>query len=616
VQRLLDASDNLPQFMNDLLTTQAVLVAGTEAAAFLSQKQEGKLQMKAIAHIRPDDSDEQTRAAALRAFQGIVQPCIEQGKDGAIEIGSPDGGDSQYCLVTVLRNEGEVVGACAVITRARDLERAKQRLTSMQLVAGYFELYSLKRYVEHSKAAAERHQQVLQFAGAVGTAEGFESAAMNLCNEMATRTGATRVTIGWLKGRRIRVKALSHTEKFDKKQELIVQLEKVMEECFDQEEAVRYDPNGDCTQNVTRAAEELSRVQGGNIVLSVPLRRREELVGVMTVEWPAGTEVDEEDEAGVGIAAELLAPQLYDRYCNDRLIVTKMCHSIGWLAKKAVGPRHTGIKLLIVAAIALGLFVALFSPVYHVRSSFVLVPKDMQSVCAPFDGMIEKVNFRPGDHVKAGQVIATMDVEQYRLDLKRFEAEVASKELDAQRLDAEGKSAEANIALEQAKASAAQADRCRWYLSRAEMKAPYDGYLTKGDLYDRRWQPAKVGEELFQIARVDENGTIICEAELHIQDRDIQELMAAIAKDRQFDGDIATTTFPDKDFKIKIHRVVPQGEPKDGENVFKVYATIDSPEKWLRPGIGGEARIDTDPRSLWWIWTHRLGDWLKLKLWM
>ena len=83
---------------------------------------------------------------------------------------------------------------------------------------------------------------------------------------------------------------MSHTEKFDKKQELIVLIEKVMEECFDQEKPVRFDPSGDCTQNVTRAAEELSRTQGGNIVFSMPLRRREELVGVLTVEWPPAAE--------------------------------------------------------------------------------------------------------------------------------------------------------------------------------------------------------------------------------------------------------------------------------------------------------------------------------------
>ena len=65
-----------------------------------------------------------------------------------------------------------------------------------------------------------------------------------------------------MKGKNIKVRALSHTEKFDKKQELIVQIEKAMEECLDQEEPVRFDFDGQRSENVTRAAEELSRVAG------------------------------------------------------------------------------------------------------------------------------------------------------------------------------------------------------------------------------------------------------------------------------------------------------------------------------------------------------------------
>ena len=84
----------------------------------------------------------------------------------------------------------------------------------------------------------------------------------------------------------MRVKALSHTEQFDKKQELVKTLEKAMEECVDQEEPVHYEPQGGGTQNVSRAAQELSRAEGGNVVLSLPLRRRAEVVGAVTLEFP------------------------------------------------------------------------------------------------------------------------------------------------------------------------------------------------------------------------------------------------------------------------------------------------------------------------------------------
>ena len=60
-----------------------------------------------------------------------------------------------------------------------------------------------------------------------------------------------------------RSRRLSHTEQFDKRQELVKTLEKVMEECIDQEEPVHFDPQGGGTQNVSRAAQELSRSEGG-----------------------------------------------------------------------------------------------------------------------------------------------------------------------------------------------------------------------------------------------------------------------------------------------------------------------------------------------------------------
>ena len=178
VQRLLAASANLPAFINDLLHTQAVHVAGTEAAAFIIEpSQEGGFNLKTIAHIRPDNSDAETRAAAISAFQEIVRPCVEQGKDGAIQIGgSTTAAEPQFCLVTLLRNEGNVVAVSAVITRCRDIERAQQRLTPMQLVAGYFELFTLRRTSEQSRTIAQSHQHVLQLATSVATADGFESA--------------------------------------------------------------------------------------------------------------------------------------------------------------------------------------------------------------------------------------------------------------------------------------------------------------------------------------------------------------------------------------------------------------------------------------------------------
>jgi hypothetical protein len=143
--------------------------------------------------------------------------------------------------------------------------------------------------------------------------------------------------------------------------------------------------------------------------------------------------------------------------------------------------------------------------------------------------------------------------------------------------------------------------------------------LIKGDLYDKQGAPAKQGDVLFEIAKSEDGHPerIAVEAEIQVSERDIQEVRKfAFRDDRKIDGKISTTSFPDKDHEFKITRIVPLGVPKEGENVFQVFASIPQAEPWMHPGLAGEARVDTEQRRLVWIWTHRLTDWLRLKLWI
>ena len=210
VQRLLDSSASLPAFINDLLTTQAVTVAGTEAAGFLLERHGATRPTSARSPTsartsRPRRSGPQ----AIAAFQDLIKPCVEQGRDGAIEVAAVGrrrrrrSTASSRCCGPRARSSP----SAPVITRCINVERARQRLMSMQLVAGYFELFTLRRNSDQARTIAQSHQHVLQLATSVATAEGFESAAMNLCNELATRAHATRVSVGWLKGTKIKVVA-------------------------------------------------------------------------------------------------------------------------------------------------------------------------------------------------------------------------------------------------------------------------------------------------------------------------------------------------------------------------------------------------------------------------
>jgi hypothetical protein len=612
VQRLLAASANLPNFIHEIIMMQATVVAGTEAAAFLIEpvpQQEGSpptASLKAVAHIREDNSDQETRTAALQAFQEIIKPCIEQGKDGAIHIeGTTDGSESQFCLVTLLRSEGNVVAASAVITRARDVERARKLLQPLQLVAGYFELYTLRRRDEQSRSIAQSHQHVLQLATAVGTAEGFESAAMNLCNELASRTGAARVSLGWLKGETVKLKAISHTEQFDKKQELSVQLVKVMEECLDNDEIVQFEPGGTSTNTVTREAQSLSRTQGGETVLSLPLRRKGEIVGLVTLEFAPNSKIGQQAATGLAVAVDLLAPQLYDRYQNDRWLITKAGLSIRDLGEKGMGKQYMLAKTIIAVVLLVLAFITLYKPMYHVKATFAFVPIVKQTFAAPFDGQLQEVLVRPGDVVKEGQPLLRFRTDELEKKWIAKDAEAKQAHLESMRYAADDtKTAEAAIAEKKSEAARAEADLIQYQIDLATIKAPYDGEILNGDLVDKRGAVLKQGEELMVMAKQES-----LEVEIKVPQNDIQDVHVGAT------GWIAAESRPWEKFPIKVRNVVPLSEISESKSIFKVYATLDQTSGQWHPGELGEARIEVGNRSVAWIWTHRFIDFLRLKLW-
>jgi hypothetical protein len=87
LQKLLQHVPDLPQFLHELIYQQAVTVAGTEAAAFLIKpaEQSGFL-LELVDHIRPDESTEDVRTAAIQAFKEIV-PTVRRAEQGRRDRG-------------------------------------------------------------------------------------------------------------------------------------------------------------------------------------------------------------------------------------------------------------------------------------------------------------------------------------------------------------------------------------------------------------------------------------------------------------------------------------------------------------------------------------------------
>lgn len=618
VAKLLAAGPDIHEFMHHLLTVQAIVVNGTEAAAFMLEQapQDGQpgVQLRNVSHIRPDGSDEETRKAALQAFTEIIGNCLTEGKDGVINVGNPnDSIEPQFCLITLLRDQHTIVAVSAVITRCRDEERARQRLETMRLVAGYFDLWLLRRANEQQLAVGQRHQDVLQATAAFAQGEGFQAASANLCNELVARTGASRVSLGWVKIRSVKLLAMSHTEQFDRKQELSVAIVKAMEECVDQAELVQYDPDpaGHTTNNITRAAMNLARLENGNKIVSLPLRHRNEVVGVMTLEYPPNRPLTPHTTTSLAVLAEVMAPQIYDRYQDDRWLAVKIGRSLEHNSKYIIGPRHTLAKLIFIGIVAAVLLCTLWSPMYRVASPFQFVPVVKATVSSPIDGVLDEVFVEPGQTVHEGDKLVRFKTDELQVEREKLAYQQIAAEKAAQAaINDKDPDNDSDYGTKMAEAHSyqLQVQEVDFKIAKATVKAPMTGTILKGDLKEKVKSQIKEGDALMEVAPIGTAGDL--QAELAVGERDIQMIHVDST------GTLATTSSPEDRHTITITRIVPLGEAKEQKNVFKVYAKVDNFTPAWQPGQEGEARIDWEKKPLYWHGLHRLWEWARLKLWI
>jgi hypothetical protein len=120
----------------------------------------------------------------------------------------------------------------------------------------------------------------------------------------------------------------------------------------------------------------------------------------------------------------------------------------------------------------------------------------------------------------------------------------------------------------------------------------------------------QLGEELFEVVPND-----VLRLEAKVAERDIQDVKVGAS------GRLATNALPMDGYDFHVTRIIPVAKAEEGSSEFMVYGEADPAEAaaghpdW-RPGMAGEVRIHVGNRRVIWIWTHRLIDFLRLKLWM
>ncbi|MEN9359377.1 MAG: hypothetical protein RL095_912 [Verrucomicrobiota bacterium] len=492
---------------------------------------------------------------------------------------------------------------------ARDGGDLQGRIEALELLLPYFDYFEARYQLAGFRDKTSRLHQVCDTLVKLNSSDELLAASMRLCNELAARWGCSRVSFGLLKGRYIRLKAMSNTEKFKAKIELVSGLENAMEESLDQNRQVKFPQDG-AGDYIARAAERYSHAYGPLALLSLPLRRGDQVEAVVTLERMAERPFSSDEEEALRLLLDLYSPRLIDLIDRDKWLGARLAQKCRRAASWLVGAKHTWIKLAAIAVISLTVLLSQWRGIYQVEASFVFEPVIEQIVVAPFPGEIAEVAVRNGDQVVAGQRLVVMDVAETRMQIATLEAE----EFEAQKRQAvamnEGKTAEAQIALAMKQRSAAQKQLHLLHLKQAEVLAPLAGTLVAPELAKRQYARVQFGEELLRVVSADR-----LKATLFVPEAQIADVSLG-AK-----GSLATVAHPERKLSYTVSFIDRVATVHEQQNVFRVEVSFDPGSElggkdWAKAGMEGSARIDAGSELYAWIWTRKAINWVRMQLWI
>jgi multidrug efflux pump subunit AcrA (membrane-fusion protein) len=583
------------EFCRAWLSIQCRSITGTTAGLLLLE--EGG--MYKTAAVWPDPSVDATYLAkaaeqALRERKGVV---IEAANDETA-------GNKQVHIAYPIDVAGEMHGVVVLDVTSRPSTELAGVMRQLHWGMGWLETLFRRKQTDEITALATRTTVTLDMLAGASEHRNLEGAALAVVNDLATRLACRRVSLGLVRNNAVRLVAISHSAVFQKKSHVVSAIENAMEEALDQNATLLIPESGGAGHHITLAHNDLAKLSGAQSVLSAIMSSAGRVVGVVTLERDQGDVFDQRSVALVEAVAVLLGPIFELKAEAKRLVTGRAADAVASSWTAVFGPGRPAIKLAVVAAVVVFALLAILPGDLRVSAKAVVEGAIQRAAVAPFDGYVASAPVRAGAIVNEGQLLATLDDRDLKLEAIRWRSEFEQQQLKY--ADAFGKHDRSAMRVAEAMMDEAKAQQmlAEDKLSRATLVAPFHAIIVSGDLSQAIGSPVEKGKVLFELAPLDSFRVV-----LQVDERDI-----SLVKVGQ-DGRLLLTGLAHQSFPVHVTSVTPVATSADNRNTFRVEASVDDPDNALRPGMEGVGKITVGEGRLLYVWSRSLIDWVRVGLW-
>ncbi len=441
----------------------------------------------------------------------------------------------------------------------------------------------------------------------MAAASSAREGALLLLSTLATQVGASRACLAWWHRGHAVVDAQWHSAGGpDARPLLPSQLGAALDEAIDQGVTLSWPPIlADHGQWVTLAHRTLSQ-RLDCAVLSVPLPAGPTPSGAVCFEWarghPAITPATQQSmEATVAQCAPLLALQRQaHRPWHWHL---RQASQRRWRALK--GHEHPWRRRgLVLGALVLALLSLVPLP-DRIGGQARIEGAEQRVLVAPSDGFIKATHVHPGDRVKAGQLLADLAKQDLTLERDKWASQMAQHENSYAGAMTRADRADAAMSLAKVQEAQAQLALVDEQLQRSQLTAPFEGVVIQGDLSQSIGAPVRQGDALLTVASTRRYRVVI----------DVDEADVGRVRAGQH-GVLALSALPWDTLDLRVVRITPLAQAREGRNVFEVQAefTHALPAE-VRPGLMGQAKVVVGQRPWLWSLVRPLLERARLGLW-
>jgi len=587
-------------FCTSWLSLQCEMIAEvTAGSVLLGPPDRGPYQP--AAHWPPSqDNKQQLSATAAQALQERSALIIQRTDRADSNGSSHEWYEVAYPILVADRLCGVVVLKVSSRPRAQ-LESALQQLS---WGAAWLEVLIHRQNGIENASKNERLQAVLDVLATAVEHERFIEAATAFVTDLAARLVCERVSLGFSDGKHIHVKTMSHSARFGKRANLTRAIEAAMEETLDQETRIVFPSDSNTSLQFTRHHQELARQHGAGAVCSVPLGREGQIYGVLTFERLADNPFSSSTVELCEAIAALAGPILELKFREDLSLAKRTTETLRKRIATLIGPGHIASKIATVALTLAIAFSSIVTAQYRVPAKTLIEAQTQRAAVAPFNGYIAAARVRAGDLVRTGEILATLDNRDLKLEQLKWSSQKEQYTKQYSLAMAQRNAAQVKITAAQVAQADAELALIEDQLGRTHVRAPIDGLVVSGDLSQSIGAPTERGQVLFEVAPLDAYRII-----LQVDEREAAEVAVGQR------GKIVLSAFPTTPLNFTVEKITPVSAAREGRNYFRVEAKMEKAPAQLRPGMEGVGKIDIAQRRLIWLWTHRGIDWLRLLIW-